>query len=296
MNRLSNKYSSSFKNLLPLRGVFLGGIFLIAALLFGNSSQAQSFGRKYRSVLPKKPQFSQSHWQFAPGITYSPSVIGGRKQTALQSGDSSLIAQSKPHGKFGLYAEIGRYHITDKFILFSVFDYGLAYKSTGGRENYDDYWEVSDAKTPVAQGESSYRQHNASAFANAYFFRQIKEYDFLLHGPGINIDYAFINKFDNTHTLPGIETWTTTAFNIQLHYKISYGIKMRGNWMILPSLETPILNILPFTSGIPGTQAFSSRYQPFTLSCKIMLLKPWRQKFCPPVKSIEAPQMPDKGE
>lgn len=259
--------------------------------LIGASSQAQSFGRKYRSVLPKKPQFQQSYWQFAPGVTYSPSVFPSRKQTLATQGDSSYVAQTRPSGKLGLYAEFGRYHITDKFRFFSIFDYGLAYKSTGGKETFEERWEISDAQVPVSSGESSYRQHNASVFGHAYAFHQIKEYDFILHGPGINVDYAFINKYQNGHTTPGLDQRTTSAFQVQLNYKLSYGIKMRGNWMILPSVETPILNILPFTSGLPGIHAFSSRYQPLIFSCKIMLIKPWRQKFCPPVKSIDMPEM-----
>ncbi len=204
----------------------------------------------------------------------------------MTQGDSSLIAESRGVGRLGWYIDGGWYHIIDRLKLIKMIDYGVAYKSVAGVEKFKDFYKISDAEIPLAEGRNQFRTHEVSLFGNAYAYKQIKQYDFILNGLGLNVDYAIIQRITNTHSIAGLQQQFPGRISAQLHYKFGYGIKLRGNWIFLPSVETPILNIWKFTSGMPGIHMFSSRYQPLLVSLKLMRIRPNNKTYCPPVESI----------
>jgi len=265
---------------------------LILMLAFASSAHSQMH---YRDFMPKKPQCQLSGWQFAPGLTYSPSFLLKQKQIISSLGDSTLMAENNGSGRFGLYAEFGRYRMIQNLYVIRMIDYGVSYKSLGGREKYDNYFNTSDAEIPISNGKSKFRDHIASAYFNASHIKQISKYNMIMNSIGVNFDYHFIQLRDHQQPLP-VQTEYTGSFNLQLHYKIGYGIKLRGDWIMIPSLETPIFNIWTFTNGVPGIKAFSSTYQPFILSLKFLMIRPVTMNYCPPVKALPIPEGIEKQE
>lgn len=251
--------------------------------------------QRFRDFMPKKPQYHLGGWQFAPGVTYSPSLFLKRTQDLNSIGDSTFVAETNGGGRPGWYAELGRYRMVEKLYVIRMIDYGVAYKSFAGNEKFENYINTSDAKLPLNSGKSKWRDHIASAYFNASHLKQVSKYHTLINSIGVKVDYHFIQSRDNQQTAPAQQEFTG-PLNVQLHYKIGYGIKLRGNWLMVPSLETPIFNIWNFTNGIPGVKAFSSTYQPFILSLKFMMFRPVVMKYCPPVNSIAIPEGIEKQE
>ncbi len=243
----------------------------------------------YRDFLPKKPQYHPSGWLFAPGLTYSPSLLGKKQEIISSTGDSTLMAESNGGGRFGWYAELGRYRMTERLYLIRMIDYGVAYKSLAGNEKFENYFNTSDAKLPLGEGKSRFRDHIASAFFNATHTKQVGKYHMIMNTLGLNFDYHFIQSREPAQVLP-VEEEFTGPMNLQLHYKFSYAIKLRGNWIVIPQIETPVLNIWSFTNGIPGIKAFSSTYQPFIVSVRFMMMRPNIMKHCPPVDAMPIPE------
>lgn len=271
------------------------GLPLVGAVLLLLSYEGVNAQQRYRDFLPKKPQHHLGGWQFAPGLTYSPSMFLSRKEELGNFGDSSLVAEMNAGGRLGLYAEFGRYRMVERLYVVRMIDYGVAYKSIGGNEKFENYFNTSENKIPINEGKSKFRNHIASAYFNASHVKQIGKYHMIMNSLGLNFDYQFLGSRDYQQNAP-VPTDFTGPFNLQVHYKFGYGIKLRGEWIMIPSIETPIFNIWSFTNGIPGIKAFSSTYQPFILSLKFMLLRPVTMNYCPPVKSISVPEGVEKQE
>ena len=70
------------------------------------------------------------------------------------------------------------------------------------------------------------------------------------------------------------------TFLAQLHYRFGFGFKVRSGLFIVPSIETPILTVVPFDDGKSTLQYFSSRYRPLLISIRIMLLDKRKSADC----------------
>lgn len=208
------------------------------------------YGKKRADAFPAPLQYKMKGWYFSPGLTLMP------PQTFSFVKDIITNESEGPRSKMGAFLAIGRYKIFEYPGIFRYLDYGLAYKSLRGKE--------------VNTGEK-FGDHFVSGHFNLNNSIHINKYSFIQNTLGINADYAIL-RF-NTGDSP-------SAFITSLHYKFGFGYKVNKKLMIIPSIETPILNILPFEQGRSSMAYLSSRYRPMIISLRFLLLK---EKFdeCP---------------
>lgn len=235
-------------------------VIIILAVLISCNIQAQRksnynsamTGKKYSDVFPDKLRAKPSGWYFSPGFTLmQPQIFSFVKNIITKTSES-------PYSRFGLYLEAGRYKLFEYYTLFRYMDYGIAYKSLRGGER--------------KSGEK-FGDHFISAHFNLNNTINIGKYSFIGNTVGVNADYAFITN--SSGDTPG-------SFIGQLHYKFSYGYKASSKLMIIPAIETPILNLYPFYYGSSSLTYLSSRYHPFIFSIRFLFLRPV-QDVCPPV-------------
>lgn len=280
--------------------MILRGILVLLAVSFALTGFAQrkqkpvTFKKHYNEILPASPQYKLSGWHFAPGATYmfTPFISLNKSYSA---GDS-LTFESKVRatGKPGFYAEIGRYNMLPHGRLFKYLDYGVSYKGLRGKETSEGQLIRTSDEQPVGAataGEGSFGYHYTEAFFNLNSTWRISKYNLVQQSIGINAGYAFLSNYSGT-TVGTATPQNPGRFSTQLHYKLGFGIKMRGNWMVIPSLETPILNILPFEPPRSSLGFFASRYRPVILSVRILLMRPSNTMDCTPVRTREGVKMP----
>jgi len=214
------------------------------------------------------PGMKRSGWHFSPGLTYMfPSAFSEMNSTE----NTGINEEIKASGRLGLYAEVGRHHLFDQLYFLDHLDYGLAYKRLTGTQQVNIICETCDA---VNQSRD-FKDNFGSAYVNFSNIWQISDYNFIQNGFGINADYRIsLNASSGSDELTALpeNSYAPDPFQLQLHYKFSFGMKAEKGTFIIPSVEIPILNTVPFANGRSTLQYFGSGYRPIIFSIKFMFL------------------------
>ncbi|MFK7756339.1 MAG: hypothetical protein AB8B53_05340 [Flavobacteriales bacterium] len=214
-----------------------------------------------------------SGWHFSPGITYMfPSEMNSTSLTE----NVDITEEVSASGRVGLYAELGRHHLLRNLYFLDHLDYGIAYKKLSGRERTEIICETCDAVTT----EGIYKDNFASAYVNFSNIWQISDYNFIQNGFGVNGDYRFLLNQTVEPLDIGAPHLSPDPLQVQLHYKLSFGMKAEKGVFILPSIEVPILNVIPFGDGRSTLKYFDSGYRPIIFSIKFMFLSKRKPEDC----------------
>jgi hypothetical protein len=98
-------------------------------------------------------------------------------------------------------------------------------------------------------------------------------YSFLQNSLGFNVDFRFSDKRNNHANTLGHTQADPSRLLAQLHYKIGFGYKLNEKWFIIPTLETPILNLFQWDKFKSTDPMFSSRYRPIILTIRFAWLR-----------------------
>jgi hypothetical protein len=178
---------------------------------------------------------------------------------------NSLENEFSKRGRLGLIFEGGAYHIFERGgNIFNYMDYGAGYKRLSGSEFND------------VNNKSIFKQNYISSFFNINNIWQLSSKNFLQSSIGANLDFKF---FEKDTPLPN----NTDKLNFSFHFKLGYGIKFRKTLFIIPTIETPIINLKKWEQGKSTFGIFNSRYRPVLFKVRFIWLKKLGKSDCPPV-------------
>ena len=178
---------------------------------------------------------------------------------------NSLENEFSKRGRLGLIFEGGAYHIFERGgNIFNYMDYGAGYKRLSGSEFND------------VNNKSIFKQNYISSFFNINNIWQLSSKKFLQSSIGANLDFKF---FEKDTPLPN----NTDKLNFSFHFKLGYGIKFRKTLFIIPTIETPIINLKKWEQGKSTFGIFNSRYRPVLFKVRFIWLKKLGKSDCPPV-------------
>jgi len=213
--------------------------------------------RHYRDLIDIN-RWKPSGWHFAPGLTYA--------MPFKPKGDTA--PEVDPNGRLAIYAEVGRWRLfPGGGNVFNYFDYSLAYKRISGSEEFEG-------------NKGIFKQNFLLGNFNINNIIQLSDFSFLQNSLGVNLDYKFLEKYENSGSPYGANT---KRLLFSLHYKIGFGYLLLKNMFIIPSIETPILNVRQFESFRSDYGVFSSRYRPIIFSVRFAFLSKPGKGDCPPV-------------
>jgi len=89
-----------------------------------------------------------------------------------------------------------------------------------------------------------------------------------------------INRFEFEGVAGNIPVINANNLQGQLHAKVGFGFKPESGVMIIPSIETPILNIQPFEDGKSTLPYFNSRYRPIIISVRFLFFAQTKPEDC----------------
>lgn len=229
------------------------------------SSQAQKRFKQLYDL--NDPGMKNSGWHFSPGITYT---LPTRFSQTIDAEESELEFDEKlsARGRLGFYAEVGRHHLFDQFYFLDHLDYGIAWKKLSVKESRIIDCDECDAE----EREAKFKDNFLSIYLNFSNIKQISDYNFIQNGFGINADYALKRKVEISPADAVFPDVMAEQFQLQLHYKLGFGMKAEKGTFIIPSIEVPILNISPFEDFKSTLPYFGSRYRPIIFSVKFMFL------------------------
>ena len=264
--------------LLTILKIMKRSFLFILLLLVVSVSVAQSGRYKTKTSRKNKAlvdfrQYRYGGWMFAPGLTY----MWAHELDSL----SDVVKDNlKQRGRLAVYLEAGRYQIFwEGGYIFNYLDYSIAYKRLSGIEKYYDQKAV-------------FKQNYILGNFNINNVIQISDYTFIQNSLGVNLDYNLFPKYKAPGGYPFTDQTNRLIFS--LHYKIGFGIKATERLFIIPSLETPILNISEWENGRSSYGIFTSRYRPLILSVRFAWLRTPDRNSCPPVYGPEGDRNKDK--
>jgi hypothetical protein len=238
-------------------------------------ARKQRTGRKNSELVDFSGRYKLSGWHFAPGVDYTLTRFKNSEETLINRNDTLYNATFDPNGKFGLYLEVGRYRLFKYGRLFNYMDYSLAYKAIKGTESYEGTLMTESTSTILATTGSDAIFKHKYLLANVNFnnIKQLGSYSFLQNSLGFNVDYRFADKRTNHDNIIGQTQADPSRLLAQLHYKIGFGYKLNDRWFIIPTLETPILNLFQWDKFKSTDPMFSSRYRPIILTIRFAWLR-----------------------
>lgn len=239
----------------------------------GRSSRRSSATRlkmNKTDVFPLERTYLLGGPSIAPGITYT--FPGKESSGSLLRNDTNYTYEADPGGKIGLYFEVSWFHSFADPVFFHYIDFGLSYKQFKGEEKLTA--EVTDEAGQLSTTgfNNTFRDQFLSAHFNATHHYHFSRYGFVNNSIGINVDYNLSSDREG-FPLPGKEDQFPEELYTQLHYKLGIGWKAAPQLLIIPSIETPILNVYPFDDLKSTLPYFSSRYRPFIISIRFLFIR-----------------------
>lgn len=243
----------------------------VVALMLSTLSFAQM--RKERgAVFPLDRELRNGGLMIAPGVTY---FLGINESSSSENdGNTSIVRESSPSGKFGGSLQIGWFHSFEKNRIIDFLDFGVSYKLLRGQLT-TKFTETNLNNNQVYEGESvlDFNDSHIGLFFNATKTIPLKQNIFMSHSLGLNVDHRAIEggEYSGDDRIYFVDYPPIDI--AQLHYKIGLGVRSFKNLLLIPSLETPILTFYPSDDLSPSLAYSKSNFQPILFSLQILFLR-----------------------
>jgi len=257
-------------------------------MLFASLLCFQSFGqhhRGYNDVFPSFGNFERRGWIVSPALTYMLPQIKAPSQRVYFPGGAAYDIEYSPSGRVGVGLEVGRFHVIDNSRLLSHVQLNMGIKVLRGIERFDATLANETGLLPdVLQNEGAFSHSYATMSFIASNIQQFSRTGFIQNSIGINGDYRIGEASTyNKDGLP-IDLATPTQFIFQANYSFGVGFRVSGNILIVPSIETPIVNIYEYEDLKSTLKVFNSRYRPFIFKVSVLMLDNKPDRKCPKKK------------
>lgn len=240
-------------------------------MILGAAGQISAQQHKFiKYIFPVVPEFKQSGFFVAPGFTYMAPGSNNEHKFRFQPEGEEYTFESRPKGSLRYMLQAGYYRTFQEERFFDFLEAGLSFKILKGTEEYG----VIDHDYSVPPEEySAFEDQFAGLFFRATKVMQLSDYTFFTASLGINGDYL-VNENRDTNHIFAPDPEMPEEILAQAHLQVGFGIKVSDKILVIPTLETPILNLWPFDEGKSTLPYFNSRYRPILLTFKIMFLRP----------------------
>lgn len=213
-------------------------------------------------------------WFFGIGGTYTVAYPKTTYNTTLDSAGNTYNQNyiGDPKGKFGLFAEIGKFKMNGKRVI-NYIDYALAYKWFRGGEDYTLENSINNSPVTTINNEGSFGDHLVSGNFRIGHRIDNTEKTFIVNGLGLNLDYHFIKGRSSTPVIPNgdYENGPNDILG-EMHYFFGMGFKTNSRLMIMPIIETPILALFPFNHIVSTHPYYNGRFRPIMFRIRFMFL------------------------
>ncbi|MCZ4408553.1 hypothetical protein O3Q51_07025 [Cryomorphaceae bacterium 1068] len=260
---------------------------LFILLVFASFLSVDGFGqyshRQHQDVFPTHGNFQRKGWIVSPAITYMLPQLKNPSQRVFLPGGTAYDVAYNPAGRIGLGLEIGRFHVIDNSRLISHVQLNVGLKMLRGVERFEATLdpETNTGGAAIISNEGVFSYSYATMSFAASNIQQYSKTGFLQNTIGINGDYRIASAMTyDTDNLP-IELADPSRFIFQAHYRLGLGFKISSNILLVPSVETPILNIYEYDDLKSTLKIFNTRYRPLIFRLNVYVLDKKADRKCP---------------
>ena len=237
---------------------------LFLLLLFISSL---TYGQLVKDIFPLDRQFKRWGYYVAPELNYL--VAPGTSSFDLTEGEKNYVFNVEGSGKIGYGLELGAFYSFKNLIFIDYIELGLGYREFKGSAIHEGifndsihYYSENTLDVPFLQG--SVRITNVS---------QLGKHSILTNSFGVNTNYSFSEKYIRSNPYPlQFENFLSNP-NIQIHYQLGFGFRVSKYLLVIPSVETPLINVFKFDGLKSGLKFFSHGYQPVIFKIRFLILQ-----------------------
>ena len=269
----------------PVRIMLRPFIVLLFVVLFCFDSVGQHH-RGYNDVFPSYGNFERRGWIFSPALTYMFPQLKSPAQRVYFPGGESYDIDYNPAGRVGVGLEIGRFQLVDNSNLISHVQLNMGIKMLRGIERFEATLATENsARADVIKNEGVFSHSYATMSFVASNIQQFSRLGFVQNSIGINGDYRIGEATTYNRAGLPIELNDPSQFIFQANYSIGVGFRVSGNVLIVPTIETPILNIYEYDNLKSTLKIFNTRYRPLIFRVSVYMLDSKADRKCPKKKS-----------
>ncbi len=265
-------------------------VFILLLLLSLNTVGQGGFkksakGNDYIVVVNDGIQFSIAATYLAPSAE-----VNGENDLLTGNRESYSIV---PQGRLGYAAELGFAHfpkwkgIPIKFLrksrIWDYFDWGLGYKVFSGKETTKvNLLDPTGLTISSNEGIGSFKlgMFSARLSAHSLIYFGKKKIDkarkhFIDNAFGLNFEYrpnSADTSYNDGFTAYALPQKFQAPYNLQFHYSLGMGVRFNRAWMMIPTLEIPLIGIHEWNGLNAKWNWFSSQYWPILFKLKFVKL------------------------
>ncbi|MCH2215245.1 MAG: hypothetical protein MK086_08760 [Flavobacteriales bacterium] len=243
--------------------------------------------RRHQDVFPKFGNFQRRGWVVGPSVTYMMPPIKNPTQRVYLPGGTAYDIKYNPLGRVGYGLELGRFHVMDRSRLISHIELNAGFKMLRGQERFEASLdkETNPSGISVLNGMGSFSHTYATLRFSIASIQQFSSSSFLQNSFGINADYRLASVSDYSDQGLPIELADPTNFLFQVNYSLGFGFKVSGNLIVVPSVETPILNIYEYNDLKSTLSILNTPYRPLVFRVNVMVCDKKADRKCPERKT-----------
>lgn len=231
-----------------------------------------------RKTFPLSREFKKSGFSISPLATVS---FGNKSDQSTFSNEAAFEWEHVQVGRgtWNAGVELGWFKTFEGYQVGDYFEAAISYRRFSGVH----YLEETNTKVPTGQTllpfreyENSWRYETVTAAVRIIDIAFQKPNNFLTWGIGVNYDYLIASRFDADYPqgfLANNQTPFDNKHAVRAHFQVGYGFKMSKHLFLIPTLETPLLTILPTSTFNPSIQFLDVIYQPLIIGLKFMILR-----------------------
>jgi len=229
-----------------------------------------------RKTFPLSREFKKSGFSISPLATIS---FGNKSDLKLFANAAGFKWEhiEVGRGTWNGGVELGWFKTVEGYQIGDYFETAISYRRFSGVH----YLEETNINVPSGstlagfkEYENSWRFETITVAVRIIDIALQKPSSFLTWGVGVNYDYLLANRF-NSDWPQGFsnEKPMDNMHAVKVHLQVGYGFKMTKHLFLIPTVETPLLTVLPSSSLNPAIQFLDVQYQPLVIGFKFMFLR-----------------------
>lgn len=234
------------------------------------SIHASTLGQMNKDLFPLGREYRRAGFYINPELTYLLPI--GTSSYSKTQDTLNYDFDVSGSGKLGYGIELGYFYSFKKPRLIHFIEGGIGYRKFSGKADHQGTLRIpsdtinfnSENKINVSLGQVSIR---------ATHVKQLKRYSFISNSLGVNVNYLVNEKYERSNTYPSQFDTFVGKFSGQIHYQIGFGYRVSKHVVLIPSLETTLLQVYSFDEIRSGFDFFSHGYQPLIFKLRVLLLR-----------------------
>lgn len=223
-----------------------------------------------KDLFPLGREYRKTGFYVNPELTYLLST--GTSSYSKTQDTTNYDFDISGSGKISYGIEVGYFYSFKNPSIFHFLEGGVGYRKFSGKGDHK-------GTLTIPSGSADYTSENTVDVSlvhlsiRATHVKQLQRYSFLSNSIGVNLNYFISEKYNRSVAYPSLFDTFSKQVTGQINYQIGFGYRITKHTVLIPSIETSLIQFYSFDEVRSGFDFFSHGYQPLIFKLRIMLLR-----------------------